>query len=133
MTRRQFLFACPLPLLAQEPALMDLLERVLSALSEGDLALFRSCFDESMPGYEQMMREAKGLMEQNNVSTTIQVLKHSEAEAEVDWTLVMKSRSVASSTAERRNVVKLKWKRHRKSARITSLEPANWFAPPLPK
>ena len=133
MTRRHFLFACPVAALAQEAALPELLERLGSALSEGDLALFRSCFDESMPGYEQLVREAKGLMEQNDVSTTIEVLKQSEGEAEVDWTLVLKARAVASSTTERRKVVKLKWKRHRKSVRITSLDPADWFAPPVLK
>jgi hypothetical protein len=130
MTRRWFVFAPTLIALGGQSALFDLLERVSSALSEGDLATFLSCFDPSTPHYEQIAADAKGLMEQNNVSSTIEVISETDGAAEVDWTLTMKARAVAAVTSERRKNVKLTWKPHRRSARFTSIDPPGWFAPP---
>ena len=131
MTRRFLLFTAPFLALCEQSPVYDVLERVSSALSEGDLAVFRTCFDPSMPQYERVMADAKGLMEQNNVSSTIEVLSESEGAAEIDWTLTMKARAVADISTERRKNVKIRWQPYRKSARITLLEPVDWFVPPV--
>jgi hypothetical protein len=135
MSRRAFLMALAAPLLAEgRQEIMNLLTAMASALSEGDGMAFLDYVDHSMRDYEKLARNILALTAQNEVASSIDLLKedgdeHSRS-AELDWFLQIRSREQTGPLERRRQTVKCGLERGKKKWKIVSLEPVSFFAPP---
>jgi hypothetical protein len=135
MSRRAFLMALAAPLLAEgQQDIMDLLTDMASALSEGNGTAFLDHVDHSMRDYEKLERNILALTAQNEVTSSIDLLKEDGDEharsAELDWFLQIRSREQTGPLERRRQTVKCGLERGKKKWKIVSLEPVSFFAPP---
>jgi hypothetical protein len=135
MSRRAFLMALAAPLLAEgRQEIMNLLTAMASALSEGDGPAFLDYVDHSMRDYEKLERNILALTAQNEVASSIDLLKEDGDEharsAELDWFLQIRSREQTGPLERRRQTVKCGLERGKKKWKIVWLEPVSFFAPP---
>jgi hypothetical protein len=140
ITRRGWLIALAAPLLAPLLAdvrqdVLDLFTAMASALSEGNGLAFLEHIDHSMPDYEKLEQNILALVAQNEVLTSIDVLKQEgndeEQTVELDWFLQIRSREETGPLERRRQIVKCRLRRTKKKWKVLSLEPISFFAPPV--
>lgn len=114
---------------AAEQNVNDLFTSLASALSEGNSQDFMKAFDPSMPGYAKLQAYITALLEQAEITTSIDILREEENAVELDWFLQIRSLDPAGPLERRRQVVKCRLERHGRKRRIISLEPVELFAP----
>jgi hypothetical protein len=140
ITRRGWLIALAAPLLAPLFAdvrqdTLDLFTSMASALSEGNGLAFLDHVDHSMPDYEKLEQNILALVAQNEVLSSIDVLKQEgddhEQTVELDWFLQIRSREEAGPLERRRQIVKCRLLRIKKKWKVASLDPVSFFAPPV--
>ena len=145
-SRRVFLalLAAPLPLCRPGAAgaadshqeVFDLLTEMASALSEGNALAFLKPIDRAMPDYQKLQDNVVVLVAQNDLASSIEVLKDEgddkRRRVELDWFLELRSHEIHGPYERRRKVVKCRLERDKKKWKIVALEPADFFAPPSP-
>ncbi|MCU1275976.1 MAG: hypothetical protein JWO48_3407 [Bryobacterales bacterium] len=140
ITRRGWLIALAAPLLAPLLAdvrqdILDLFTAMASALSEGNGLAFLEHIDHAMPDYEKLEQNVLALVAQNEVLSSIDVLKqegnNEEQTVELDWFLQIRSREETGPLERRRQIVKCRLRRTKKKWKVVSLEPISFFAPPV--
>ncbi len=134
-TRRGWLIALAAPLLADtKQDVLDLFTAMASALSEGNGLAFLDHIDHSMPDYQKLEQNVLALVAQNEVLTSIDVLKQEGTEeqqtVELDWFLQIRSREENGPLERRRQSVKCRLTHTKKKWKVMSLEPVSFFAPP---
>src|SRR5713226_9245022 len=91
LRRALLLFASTLALADTRQELIEVFGAMASALSEGNPAVFLRAVDPSMPGYERFAAAVKALVQQNDVSCSIEIGKQEGdgrvQTAELDWLL----------------------------------------------
>ena len=146
LSRRVFLalLAAPLPLWRPGAAsaadshqeVFDLLTEMASSLSEENALAFLKPVDRAMPDFQQLQNNVEALVAQNDLSSSIEVLKEQgnekRREVELDWFLEIRSHEIHGPFERRRKVVKCRLDRDKKKWKITALEPIDFFAPPAP-
>jgi len=135
ITRRGWLIALAAPLLAgAREDILDLFTAMASALSEGNGLAFLDHVDHSMPNYQKLEQNVLALVAQNEILSSLDVLKQEgtdeEQDVELDWFLQIRSREENGPLERRRHNVKCRLKRTKKKWKATSLEPVSFFAPP---
>jgi hypothetical protein len=136
VSRRAFLVtAALLPLVAAAPAdVVALFGALAAALSNRDAWEFLGSFDPSMPGYGKLKSLVSALLEEAEVSSSVEILRDTGGEAKrevaVDWVLEVKSASLAGSFERRRREVKCAIERRKGRWVIVSLAPIEFFSPP---
>jgi hypothetical protein len=133
--RRAFLAALAAPLFADaRQQVIDLFTAMASALSEGNGLAFLDRVDHAMRDYQKLEQDILALTTQNEVLSSIEVLKeegddHARS-VELDWFLQIRSRAENGGIERRREVVKCRLERQKKKWKVVSLEPMSLFAPP---
>lgn len=140
MTRRQVakMLAIPLGfgrLTAQTPPeIAELFGDLAAALSNGRAADFMRYFDASMPGYAELRTLVSALLEQAEVSSSIEFINVEQDQAdysvEVDWLLHLRARSPGEPIDRRRGKLKCRVTRKGRAWKIVSLSPVDFFRPP---
>jgi len=135
ITRRGWLIALAAPLFADtRQETLDLFTALASALSEGNGFAFLDHVDHSMPNYQKLEQNVLALVAQNEILSSIDVLKQDgtdeEQDVELDWFLQIWSREVNGPLERRRQSVKCHLIRAKKKWKVMSLEPVSLFAPP---
>ena len=135
ITRRGWLIALAAPLLAgTREDILDLFTAMASALSEGNGFAFLEHVDHSMPNYQKLEQNILALVAQNEILSSLDLLKQDgtdeEKDVELDWFLQIWSREVNGPLERRRQSVKCHLVRAKKKWKVLSLEPVSFFAPP---
>jgi KaiC/GvpD/RAD55 family RecA-like ATPase len=135
LPRRTFLALLAAPLFADtHQQAIDLFTVMASALSEGNGLAFLDRVDHAMQDYQTLEQNILALTAQNEVLSSIEVLKDDGDEhtrnVELDWFLQIRSRAENGGIERRREVVKCRIERHKKKWEVVSLEPKSLFAPP---
>ncbi len=140
MTRRQVAAMLAIPLgfgrlTAQTPPkIAELFGDLAAALSDGRAADFMRHFDESMPGYAELRTLVSALLEQAEVSSSVEFINveknQSDYLVEVDWLLHLRARSPGEPIDRRRGKLKCHATRKGRAWKITSLSPVDFFRPP---
>jgi len=135
ITRRAWLIALAAPLLADtRQDILDLFTAMASALSEGNGLVFLDHVDHSMPNYQKLEQNVLALVAQNEILSSLDVLKQDgtdeEQDVELDWFLQIRSREENGPLERRRQSVKCRLMRTKKKWKVTSLEPVSFFVPP---
>ena len=134
IARRTFLAALAAPLFADtRQEIIDLFTTMASALSEGNGLAFLDHVDHAMPDYGKLEKYILALAAQNEVMSSIDVLKeegdgHTRT-AELDWFLQIRSREQNGPLERRRQIVKCRLERQKKW-KVMAIEPVSFFAPP---
>jgi len=135
IARRTFLAALAAPLFADtRQEIIDLFTTMASALSEGNGLAFLDHVDHAMPDYGKLEKYILALAAQNEVMSSIDVLKdegddHTRT-AELDWFLQIRSREQSGPLERRRQIIKCRLERPKKKWRVMAIEPVGFFAPP---
>ena len=134
IARRTFLAALAAPLFADtRQEIIDLFTTMASALSEGNGLAFLDHVDHAMPDYGKLEKYILALAAQNEVMSSIDVLKEEgdgqTRTAELDWFLQIRSREQNGPLERRRQIVKCRLERQKKW-KVMAIEPVSFFAPP---
>ena len=135
IARRAFLASLAAPLFADtRQEIIDLFTTMASALSEGNGLAFLDHVDHAMPDYGNLEKYILALAAQNEVMSSIDVLKdegdaHTHT-AELDWFLQIRSREQSGPLERRRQIVHCRLERPKKKWKVMALEPVSFFAPP---
>jgi len=135
IARRAFLMACAATLLADvRQDVLDLFTAMASALSEGNGLAFLDHVEHSMPDYQKLERNILALVAQNEVLSSIDILKDDGDDqtrtVEVDWLMQIRSREETGPIERRRETVKCRLARAKKKWKVASLDPMGLFTPP---
>jgi hypothetical protein len=120
-------------LMAAEVAPLDFLLGAAQALGRGDMGAFREVFDPAMPGLGALNRAAQALAAQAQVESRIDpvsMVAHSDRELLLDWSLEITQRGGVPGVTHRHAKVRCTLRLRGDTWRITSFEPADFFAPP---
>lgn len=123
------------PLLAdRRQEILDFLDALAAALSEGNSSAFLDRVDHSMPDYYKLEQYIDALTGEDEVSCSIDILKQEgddQAQAlELDWFLQIHSLDPLGAVERRRQTVKVRLERKKKKWKIVALDPITLFAPP---
>jgi len=135
IARRAFLAALAAPLFADtHQETIDLFTKMASALSEGNGLAFLDHVDHAMPDYGKLEKYILALAAQNEVTSSIDLLKeeggdHSQT-VELDWFLQIRSREQTGPLERRREIIKCRLERRKTKWRVMTIEPVSFFAPP---
>ena len=135
IARRAFLAALAAPLFADtRQEIIDLFTTMASALSEGNGLAFLDHVDHAMPDYGKLEKYILALAAQNEVMSSIDVLKDegdaNAHTAELDWFLQIRSREQSGPLERRRQIIKCRLERPKKKWKVMAIEPVSFFAPP---
>ena len=129
-----FVVAMALPLLADAHAdVVNLVANLASALTEVNVPAFMDEFDKDMPGYAALRDQVTGLVNQAEVTSSIESVRDEGDDAhrsvDLDWYLEVRSLRQAGQIVRRREVVRCELRKESKKWKIVALKPADFFAP----
>ena len=135
LARRTFLMALAASLVADtHQEILDFLDALAAALSEGNGSAFLDRVDHTTPDYYKLEQYIDALTAEDEVSCSIDLLKqegNDQAQTlQLDWVLQIHPRDVLGSVEGRRQTVKMRIERKKKKWKIVSLDPITLFAPP---
>src|SRR5437899_792684 len=135
IARRAFLAALAAPLFADtHQEIIDLFTTMASALSEGNGLAFLDHVDQAMADYGKLEKYILALAAQNEVMSSIDVLKEEGDDhtrtAELDWFLQIRSREQSGPLDRRRQIVKCRLERRKKKWKVMAIEPISFFGAP---
>ena len=109
----------------------NVLESAATALSNGNLTEFMSCFEKSMPGYDRLEAGAAALVSQGDVHSSIDMQSNEGSDTsrtiEVDWTLSVVNADTSIRHEAREHRVKYRVELKGKRWRITAVDPPDFF------
>jgi hypothetical protein len=136
MRRRTFLLSTATAVLLADTRqeLVELFGGMATALSDGDVRAFLRAVDPSLPDYAKFASNLGALIRQNELSSSIEIEKQdgddNAQSVELDWLLEIKG---AAQILRRQTIVKCKVERRKKRWKVVSINPPDFFAPPLAK
>jgi hypothetical protein len=139
MIRRTFLLGFGTSsLLGQEQAVdaavRDVIGGMANALSSGDIGEFLKPIDRAMPDYARLRTLTAALLDQADVSASVDFLDRQangdRLSLELDWLLVLTSKTATGEVERRRTTVRIGLERNGSRWRVTSLSPVDFFGPP---
>jgi hypothetical protein len=112
--------------------IIDLFASMANALSTANPPKFMDAFDKNMPDYDKLKSGVAALVNQTEVTSSVEPLKDDGDETrrsvELDWYLEIRSLLPDGPIARRREVIRCELKRDGKHWKIVSLKPAEFFA-----
>ena len=136
--RKVGVFACALVLSAAPPETpYSRISKLAAYLSDGESVGALEAFDKSMARYGAIAEKIQALSAQTEVLCSIDVVEDKEADndasdlhhLDLDWYMMLKSKSDSSLVERRRQRVAVTLQRFRGVWRITSLSPEQILAP----
>ena len=135
MTRRRLLLAllAPAGLRADARAeIIDLFASLAAALSARDADLFLKPFDRGMKDYGRLAALVRALLDQAEVTSSVELIDFDESKGRVDldWLMEIRIAQAAAMSERRHRKVTCTVTGAGKRRKITALDPVEFFAPP---
>lgn len=112
--------------------IVDLFASMAAALSEINVPQFMDAFDKDMPDYEKLKGAVTALVNQAEVSSSVEPLTDegddSKRTVELDWYLEIRSLLLAGPIVHRREVIHCELRKEKKRWKIVALKPIEFFA-----
>ena len=125
----------PLVALAEVPAeVWRMLTDAAEGLANDNASAFLDPFDRNMPGYSALRANVEGLLNGNEVISTVETISDEgdsqKRSLELDWLLALNEKDNSGVRKEtRRGVLKVRVERQGKRWKIVALEPVDFFRP----
>jgi hypothetical protein len=112
---------------------IDLFGSLAAALTEVNVPAFMGGFDKDMPGYGDLKNQVTALVNQSDVTSSIEPVQevgdNAQYTIDLDWFLQVRSLLDNGPIVERREVVHCELRKQKKKWKIVSLKPLDFFAP----
>jgi hypothetical protein len=114
--------------------IVDVVSNMANALSTVNAPKFMGAIDKSMPDYEKLKSNVAALMNQAEITSSIETIKDDGDEnkrtVDLDWYLEVRSLLPDGPIERRREIVHCELvRRDKKHWKIVSLKPVDFFAP----
>jgi hypothetical protein len=110
---------------------VDLFASMAAALSEINVPQFMEAFDKDMPDYEKLKNAVTALVNQAEVSSSVEPVKDegddTKRTVELDWYLEIRSLLPDGPVVHRREVIQCELRKEKKRWRIASIKPLEFF------
>jgi len=139
VSRRVWLFASLAASLRadSEDDVWEVLGKMASSLSAGNVPAFLDPIDRSMAGLEDLRVNLSALLGQAEVQSSIELISNegddSSRTVEADWLLRIIRRDESSAARKRQQNVKCGFRKTGKKWKVVSLEPRSFFGVAEPK
>jgi hypothetical protein len=104
-----------------------------AALTDWNVPAFMEGFDRDMHGYDDLKIQVAALVNQAEVTSSIEPIQEEGDEAkykvDLDWFLQVRSLLDNGPIVERRRIVHCELRKEKKKWKIVSLDPIDFFAP----
>jgi hypothetical protein len=111
--------------------IVDLFASMAAALSEINVPQFMDAFDKDMPDYDQLKSAVTALVNQAEVSSSVEPLKDegddTRRTVELDWYLEIRSLLPDGPVVHRREVIQCELRKEKKRWKIVSIKPLEFF------
>ena len=112
---------------------LDLVGSMAAALTAVNVPEFMDAFDKNMPDYEALKASVTALVNQADVTSSIEPLQDegddTKRAVDLDWFLEVRSLQQDGPIIHRRQIVHCELRKEKKKWKIVSLQPAEFFAP----
>jgi hypothetical protein len=114
--------------------IVDVISSMANALSTVNAPKFMDAFDKTMPEYETLKSNVPALMNQSEITSSIEIIKEDGDDTkrvlDLDWYLEIRSRLPDGPIERRREIIHCELvRKDKKHWKIVSLKPMNFFAP----
>ena len=114
--------------------IVDVISSMANALSTVNAPKFMDAFDKTMPDYETLKSNVPALMNQSEITSSIEIIKEdgddNKRVLDLDWYLEIRSLLPDGPIERRREVVHCELvRKDKKHWKIVSMQPMNFFAP----
>jgi len=110
---------------------VDLFASMAAALSEINVPQFMDAFDKDMPDYEKLKNAVTALVNQAEVSSSVEPVKDegddTKRTVELDWYLEIRSLLPDGPVVHRREVILCELRKEKKRWKIVSIKPLEFF------
>jgi len=110
---------------------VDLFASMAAALSEINVPQFMDAFDKDMPDYEKLKNAVTALVNQAEVSSSVEPVKDegddTKRTVELDWYLEIRSLLPDGPLVHRREVILCELRKEKKRWKIVSIKPLEFF------
>jgi hypothetical protein len=117
-----------------ESEVTNLFGSMAASLVELNVPQFMDAFDKNMPDYDRLKIYITALVNQAEVSSSIEPIKNEGSETErmvdLDWYMEVRSLEQDGPIVRRREVIHCELKKENKHWKIVSVKPIDFFAPP---
>jgi len=111
----------------------DLFASMAAALIEVNVPQFMDAFDKNMTDYDRLKNQIEALTNQAEVSSSIEPLKNEgddkKRSVDLDWYLEVRSLLQDGPVVHRREIIHCELQREKRSWKIVSVKPLEFFAP----
>ena len=104
---------------------LEVVAPLAAALSDGDAAAFLGGIDKNMPGYGDLVAGVTALLNEAEVTSSVEFLSRKGDTAELDWYMQVKSKEQVGVTAERHQTVTVRLGKKK----VLSVGPVAFFGP----
>ena len=112
---------------------IDLFGSLAGALTEVNVSAFMDGFDKDMPGYGDLKTQVTALVNQADVTSSIEPVDehgdNAQYAIDLDWFLQVRSLLDNGPLVERREVIHCQLRKQKKKWKIVYLKPLEFFAP----
>jgi len=130
------MLACAALIADTHEDVLDLFASMAAALSEINVPEFMDAFDKDMPDYDKLKGAVTTLVNQAEVSSSVEPLKDEGDDAkrtvELDWYLEIRSLLPDGPVAHRREVIQCELRKEKKRWKIVSIKPLEFFGAAKP-
>jgi hypothetical protein len=114
--------------------IVDVIGNMANALSTVNAPKFMDAFDKTMPEYETLKSNVPALMNQSEITSSIEIIKEDGDDTkrvlDLDWYLEIRSLLPDGPIERRREIIHCELvRKDKKHWKIVSLKPMNFFAP----
>jgi hypothetical protein len=114
--------------------IVDVIGNMANALSTVNAPKFMDAFDKTMPEYETLKSNVPPLMNQSEITSSIEIIKEDGDDTkrvlDLDWYLEIRSLLPDGPIERRREIIHCELvRKDKKHWKIVSLKPMNFFAP----
>jgi len=114
--------------------IVDVVSNMANALSTVNAPKFMDAIDKSMPDYDKLKNDVVALMNQTEVTSSIETLKEegddTRRTVDLDWFLEVRSLAPDGPIERRREIIHCELvRKDTKHWKIASLKPLDFFAP----
>jgi hypothetical protein len=126
------MLACAALIADTHDDVVDLFASMAAALSEINVPQFMDAFDKDMPDYDKLKGAVTALVNQAEVSSSVEPLKDegddTKRTVELDWYLEIRSVLPDGPVVHRREVIQCELKKEKKRWKIVSIKPQEFFS-----
>jgi hypothetical protein len=125
------MLACAALIADTHDDVVDLFASMAAALSEINVPQFMDAFDKDMPDYDKLKNAVTALVNQAEVSSSVEPLKDdgddTKRTVELDWYLEIRSLLPDGPVAHRREVIQCELRKEKKRWKVVSIKPLEFF------